>query len=199
MSAEESSESVGSSQTEDQTEELAEESQHSSTQSVQNESENTEVTHADRRTKARKDNNNNIHKFFITEVNDCLKARSRLKPIQQMLKSQNTKFNKGSRPSFVFRLIDIRRLFGKRFLAGFLEEFRESIQKFLILPENPTPEDLLLKNLVPVYEEASHLFEAGDAVKTVIRIYTIDKAKEEHYKKEGVKKVEQYLAKRSSE
>lgn len=157
------------------------------------------MTHPDRRTKARKDNNNNIHKFFITEVNNCLKDRSALKPIQQMLKREDTKFDKGSRPSFVFRLIDIRHIFGERFLASFLEEFRESIQKYLILPENPTPEDLLLKKLVPIYEEASHIFEAGDAVKTVIRIYEIDKAKEERYKKEGVKKVEQYLAKRSSE
>ena len=195
----ESLESVGSAQTEDQTEELAEESQHSSTHSTQNESANTEVTRSGRQIKARKDNNNNIHKLFITEVNDCLKARSSLKPIQQMLKRKNTKFNKGSRPSFVFRLIDIRSLFGNDFLADFLKDFRESIQKHLKLPENPTPADLLLKNLVPVYEEASHIFEAGDEVKTVIRIYTIEKAKEEHYKREGIKKVEEYLAKRSSE
>lgn len=94
-------------------------------------------------------------------------------------------------------MIDIRHLYGDGILADILDDFRQIIQEHLKLPENSTPADLLLKNLVPVYEDASHIFATGDVVRTVIRIYTIEKAKEKLYMKKGIKKVEDYLAKRS--
>lgn len=83
LEAGEGHQGVSSAQTEDLPDGINEESHHSSSQ---DESENTEVTQPGRRTKAREDNNNNIHKTFITDLNNCLKARSRLKPIQDMLK-----------------------------------------------------------------------------------------------------------------
>lgn len=74
--------------------------------------ENTQRTEAEQpifttKNTTRKDNNNNAHKTLITLLNEAMKDIGLLAGLKKALKSEGTKFEKGSRYAFIIRLIDI--------------------------------------------------------------------------------------------
>ena len=76
-----------------------------------------------------------------------MKNHSLLGIIKNELKKEGMKFDKGSRQSFIVRLIDTRAILAKKDeinrLDQILNEYIEAIQKEFKLPKTPTPTDLL--------------------------------------------------------
>lgn len=116
-----------------------------------------------------------------------------LKQIKKELKDAGMKFDKGSRHSFVTRMIEAKVLFGDKF-SSFKTKFIARIAK-IFKPSNNPPQ-AYLHSLVSNYTQSCELFAQGKEEEATKILYDLPGAKEEKYKEEGIQKVLNYRSQR---
>jgi hypothetical protein len=112
-----------------------------------------------------------------------------LKVIKIGLKKAGMKFDKGSRHSFMNRMIDTKALFNDKF-QSFKAKFIAKIGKTFKPSDDPAK--ALLHSLVGYYSRSCELFSEGKEREAIEILYDLPAAKEEKYKEEGILKAMNY-------